>query len=81
MTDIGRSNSLTDLAARIKAEHEAGALHIKRGLEHAIARGRLPIEVKESPQLKHGQWLPWLRDHCGIPERTARPTRADQSGH
>jgi hypothetical protein len=32
------------------------------------------LEVFEAPkaQLKHGQWLPWLRDHCSMSERTAQ---------
>jgi hypothetical protein len=30
------------------------------------------IEARESNQLKHGQWLPWLRDQCGISPRTAQ---------
>jgi hypothetical protein len=70
MTDLERSNSLTDLAARIKAEHEACTLAIKRGLQHAVACGRLLIEAKDL--LDHGQWLPWLRDHCQVPERSAQ---------
>jgi hypothetical protein len=70
MTDLATSNSLTDLAARIRAEHDASAHALKRGLEHAIAAGSLLIEAKK--QLAHGQWLPWLRDHCGVPERTAQ---------
>jgi hypothetical protein len=82
---LSLSNSLTDLAARIQAEHEACESALKRGLEHAVAAGKLLIEAKA--QLKHGQWLPWLRDHCRIPERTARrymeiaPYAADQIGH
>jgi hypothetical protein len=68
--DVATSNSLTDLAARIRAEHEASALHVKRGLDHAIACGRLLLEAKA--QLAHGQWLPWLGEHCGVPERSAR---------
>jgi hypothetical protein len=68
--DVTASNSLTDLAARIRAEHEASGLAIKRGLDHAIACGRLLIEARA--QLEHGQWLPWLREHCGVPERSAR---------
>jgi hypothetical protein len=69
-TDIARSNSLTDLAARIRAEHEATALSLKRGLEHSMTAGQLLIEAKAL--LKHGQWLPWLRDLCAISERTAQ---------
>jgi N6-adenosine-specific RNA methylase IME4 len=31
------------------------------------------LEAKASPQLAHGQWLPWLRTYCpNIPERTAQ---------
>jgi N6-adenosine-specific RNA methylase IME4 len=31
------------------------------------------LEAKASPQLAHGQWLPWLRTYCPIiPERTAQ---------
>ena len=70
MLDVTLSNSLTDLAARIKAEHEASSTAIKRGLEHAVACGRLLNEAKD--QLDHGQWLPWLRDHCCVPVRTAQ---------
>jgi hypothetical protein len=66
---IDRSNSLADLAARIEAEHKAVAKHMKAGVEHSIAAGRLLIEAKA--QLKHGQWLPWLRQNCAISERTA----------
>ena len=71
MTDaLFLSNSLADLAARIKAEHEATAIAMRRGVEHAMAAGDLLLEAKA--QLKHGEWLPWLAAHCHIPERTAR---------
>jgi len=64
------SNRLTILAAEILAEHEGIVRSLKRGLDHAIAAGELLIEAKAL--LKHGQWLPWLADHCAISERTAR---------
>jgi hypothetical protein len=67
-----RSNSLADLAARIRAEHEAATQTLKDGLRHAIAVGKLLIEAKAQPQLKHGQWLPWLAEHCAISERSAQ---------
>jgi Protein of unknown function (DUF3102) len=67
---VDGSNYLADLAARIRAEHEASAVAMKRGLEHAINAGRLLIEAKE--QLKHGQWLPWLEEHCAMSERSAQ---------
>jgi hypothetical protein len=68
--DLGGSNYLIELAARIKAEHEAVSVALKDSVRHAIEAGSLLLEAKE--QLKHGQWLPWLRDHCTIAERTAQ---------
>jgi hypothetical protein len=70
ITKIEASNALADLAARIKAEHEAVSTALKDSIRHAIRAGSLLVEAKE--QLKHGQWLPWLRDHCTISERTAQ---------
>jgi hypothetical protein len=63
-------HSLTDLAARVNAEHQAVTAAVKRGVEHAVNAGKLLIEAKD--QLAHGQWLPWLKDHCTISERTAQ---------
>jgi len=68
--NIAGSNSLADLAARIQQEHEAAVSAVKRGCEHAIAAGKLLIEAKD--QLKHGQWLPWLENHCQVSARTAQ---------
>jgi hypothetical protein len=68
--DLSLSNSLTDLASRIRAEHEASAVAMKRSLEHAMAAGALLLEAKA--QLKHGQWGPWLAEHCAMSDRTAR---------
>ena len=68
--DLARSNSLTDLAVRIRREHEAAANQVRRGLEHGINAGRLLLEAKA--QVEHGQWLEWLRDYCYIPERTSQ---------
>jgi hypothetical protein len=65
-----QSNSLVDLAVRIKAEHEAVSIALKDSVRHAIEAGTLLLEAKA--QLEHGQWLPWLRDHCTISERTAQ---------
>src|SRR5258706_3006884 len=69
-TDIAMSNSLADLAARIRAEHEATDAALKSSVEHAMAAGHLLVEAKA--QLKHGQWLPWLTEHCAMSERTAQ---------
>jgi hypothetical protein len=64
------SNSLTELAARIRAEHEATLAAMNVALKHAMSAGDLLIEAKA--QLNHGEWQPWIREHCGISDRTAR---------
>jgi N6-adenosine-specific RNA methylase IME4 len=64
--DLTPSNSLADLAARIRAEHVA----MQRGVEHAMRAGDLLLEAKA--QLRHGQWLPWLTENCSMSERTAQ---------
>ncbi len=70
MSDINQSNSLIDLAARIKAEHEACTAALRSGLKYAIAAEDLLIEAKS--HLEHGAWLPWLKEYCAVSERTAR---------
>jgi hypothetical protein len=64
------SNSLPELAARIRAEHAATGAALKSSIDHSIAAGELLIEAKA--KVPHGQWLPWLRDNCAISERTAQ---------
>ena len=70
ITTTEGSNSLADRAARIRAEHEAVGYAMKRSLGHALAAGKLLIEAKA--QVPHGRWLPWLREHCQVPERSAQ---------
>jgi hypothetical protein len=67
---VAGSNSLPELAARIRAEHEATGAALKSSIDHSIAAGALLIEAKA--KVPHGQWLPWLRDNCAISERTAQ---------
>jgi hypothetical protein len=68
--NVAISNSLADLATRINAEHRAVAGALKSALAHAIAAGELLWQARE--QLPHGEWLPWLKANCSIPERTVR---------
>jgi hypothetical protein len=70
ITEIEASNSLADLAGRIQNEHKAVSTSLKESVAHAMAAGDLLIEAKA--QLDHGQWLPWLRDHCKVFERMAQ---------
>jgi hypothetical protein len=66
--DFAASNSLTDLAARIKAEHMAAAASLRDSVRHAIMAGEMLIEAKTL--VPHGQWQPWLADHVAFSERT-----------
>jgi hypothetical protein len=70
VSDITGSNSLADLAARIRAEHEATGEALRSSVAHGIAAGELLLEAKA--QMPHGQWLPWLKDNCAMSERTAQ---------
>lgn len=65
------SNSLADLAVRIRAEHEATVAAIKSGAVHAMACGDLLLEAKARLN-RHGAWLPWLKQNCEMSERTAQ---------
>jgi Protein of unknown function (DUF3102) len=62
--------SLEELAARIKAEYEATRTNIRHALASALRAGELLIAAKA--RLRHGEWLPWLRDHCDMSERSAQ---------
>ena len=64
------SNRLTHLAAEINAEHDAATGAFKKGCEHALRAGELLLEAKE--QVKHGEWLPWLKANCHISQRSAQ---------
>ncbi len=64
--DIRQSNYLTDLAARIRAEHDATAEAFKSSIAHGIAAGALLMEAKT--QGSHGQWLMWLKANCAMSE-------------
>jgi hypothetical protein len=67
---IEGSNYLIDIAARVKIEHQAVAASLKQSVQHAIAAGELLLEAKD--QIPHGQWLPWLEQHCGVTPRAAQ---------
>jgi Protein of unknown function (DUF3102) len=64
------SNYLTDLGARIKAEHGAVQDALNSAVMRAMAAGDLLLEAKAL--VRHGEWLPWLEEHCDVSERTAQ---------
>lgn len=63
-------NRLAALAADIRSAHTGVRDAAKTAAEKAIEAGRALIEAKGL--LKHGQWLPWLKEHCQLSERTAQ---------
>jgi Protein of unknown function (DUF3102) len=62
--------TLDDLARVIKAEHQAVARANREVLTRAMRAGDLLIRAKE--KMAHGEWLPWLKDHCEVSERAAQ---------
>jgi hypothetical protein len=67
MTDL--SNSLADLAERVKAANEESAAAEHAFIEKALVAGRLLCEAKES--CAHGEWTSFL-DRASVHERQAR---------
>jgi hypothetical protein len=45
---------------------------VRHGLSHAIRCGQLLLQAKAQikAQYGHGHWMPWLKKHCTIPQRT-----------
>jgi hypothetical protein len=64
------SNRLPVLAAEIRRAHADVQDAAKTAAERAIAAGHTLIEAKQL--VKHGEWLPWLKEHCELAERTAQ---------
>lgn len=67
MTEL--SNSLADLAERVKQAAEASALAERTTIEKAIEAGELLCQAND--EAKHGEWLPFLA-RAGVPERKAQ---------
>jgi hypothetical protein len=64
------SNRLPILAEEIKRAHSGVFDAAKTAAEGAIDADRALLEAKAP--VKHGEWLPWLKEHCHLAERTAR---------
>lgn len=74
------SNRLPILAAEIRVAHSDIQEAAKTAAQRAIDAGHLLIEAKEL--VKHGEWLPWLKQHCALAERTAQLyMKIAKSGH
>jgi DUF3102 family protein len=64
------ADDLADIAARVREAHAKFVDALRGGMVRAIEAGELLIQAKA--KLKHGEWLPWLADQCGVPERSAQ---------
>ncbi len=68
-----RTPSLPDLATRIRVGHSAVIEAKKNIVRKAIEVGGWLKQAKDSPEMKHGMWLPWLKANCAdLSERTAQ---------
>ncbi|MGH8538378.1 MAG: DUF3102 domain-containing protein [Gammaproteobacteria bacterium] len=68
--EMQTNNELHDLAAQINEAHRRASDAARTAVEHALTAGRLLIQAKARTQ--HGGWLPWLKEHCEVSERTAQ---------
>jgi hypothetical protein len=79
LTDAVGHNRLATLAASIRALDAAIRRSAEQIAREAVEAGKLLIEAKGL--LRHGEWLPWLREHVAMSERTAtRYMRLARSG-
>ncbi|MGP0092179.1 MAG: hypothetical protein ACLPKB_19815 [Xanthobacteraceae bacterium] len=64
-------SSLSDLAARINAEHEAHQA-TSVSVEHAIVAGKLLLHAKVEAKQCGEKWMAWVEANCKFSGRTAR---------
>lgn len=69
MTPQPLSNSLTDIADRIREASQNSETARRTSIEQAMVAGNLLCEARQS--CRHGEWLPFL-ERAGIADRTAR---------
>lgn len=50
--------------------HESITTHAKKSLDSAIRIGELLSQIRGA--LKHGEWLPWIKEQCPFSDHTAR---------
>ena len=67
---IPPKDPLAQLAERIKSLHGAVIDNGRNVVRKGMDAGAALIEAKNL--VGHGQWLPWLRDNCGVSERRAQ---------
>jgi len=62
--------SVDVIATRINAMHREATKAAITAVELAIEIGAMLMEVKAT--LPHGEYGPWIRNHCEFTDRTAR---------
>src|SRR6266566_9519064 len=70
-----QSNSLADLAATIRAEHQAVLASHKMGAAHAMSAGDKLIVAKAKVKAAGGKWRDWVKENFephGLSYRTCR---------
>lgn len=63
--------SLSDLAARANDYHAQALDSADTALRCAMLAGQELIKAKASPEIKHGDWLPWLRANFNGSQQSA----------
>jgi len=61
---------LQDLAGQINAAHRAAVGLAASAVEQAMLAGNLLLQAKG--KVPHGEWLPWLQEHCEVSVRSAQ---------
>lgn len=69
-TDPTALTRLQAIAKTVNAEHAAIEAALRDSLAKAVKAGELLLEAKSL--VRHGDWLPWLAEHCAFSERTAQ---------
>jgi hypothetical protein len=64
------TSELSDLAQRFQSHHLQVQQHLADAKKGAADAGDVLWRAKE--KLQHGQWLPWLKEHCQVATRTAQ---------
>lgn len=65
-----KTTALTVISADINREHRLATQAANTAIQHAIRAGEMLMRAKV--KVAHGEWLPWLKHHCELSERTAR---------
>jgi hypothetical protein len=61
---------LKELGDNIRGWHQQVRLALGNALSFAMDAGDALIAAQQ--RLPHGSWLPWLKNHCDLGERTAQ---------